>query len=966
MVLAELRADGMSVTLTLDPSTKLAEDTDYTVTVTESTVMDLAGNPIDGHNTATFRSFAFSAGLLAFDYFNNLSTSDNSLDSTLLVDPRFPGNPTTRSYTPVADSRFVFPDNTHEGYGGRLSGLFVPNVSGNWVFYLASDDSSRLFLNPTGTDPAGKVPMTEETGCCNPWTTHVSAPQALTAGTRYYIEALYKEGTGGDYVKVAARMDTDPPPPDNPNQQIPISAYAISSQLLGAFVDKTGAQITITQQPQDVTDAIDPITGAHPDITFSVSATGSRAINPNETVIVKWQRDSGSGFADIPGAFGNSYKLTPVLTDNGAKFRALLFIPGASAISSTATLTVIQLNTPPQFACGPDQVVAQGSGAHSVANWATGIKPSSIPRTPIAFASSFDTQPTGSLLFGNAAPNGTITNGVLHLTDAVNGAYGAFYTPPIAAPIESYSIHFNALVGGGTCCGDPTTGGATTTADGFSANIAGDLPIPAAYGSPGEEGAGTGLSILFDTWDNGGGEAPAIDLAWKGAIMTSVHTQVAQSPDPTLDVFKAVTIDVTADGLCTVTFDGTNIFDHVPLPGYAPAVNLRLGFGARTGGANENHWIDDLNVTAFPQDASSAEAGQTVKFVVSNDNPSMFSVQPAVSPSGTLSYTPAADGCGVAHVSVVAMDNGGTAGGGKDTSDPCSFTITINNCVPPNHCPVANPLSLFVGLNGQVNFQLVATDLDMDPLTYSISGAPAHGIVVLQVQTGAASYSPSQGYTGPDSFSFTANDGKCTSPSATVSITVTNVGGGSNTAPTAKIVASPLADLSPLVANKVLISNNGSNACVQLDGSMSSDKESPLSALKLQWFIVPSAVPFASGLVTSNCLELGTYTIMLVVTDPQGLAGTESLIIDVLTAGEATDELITFIDQSQIARSVKRPFFATLKSAIVAADRGQNVVAANLLHAFQNKVRAQIAPSDATLARELTRMAQEIIDALNR
>src|SRR5439155_3639257 len=264
--------------------------------------------------------------------------------------------------------------------------------------------------------------------------------------------------------------------------------------------------------------------------------------------------------------------------------------------------------------------------------------------------------------------------------------------------------------------------------------------------------------------------------------------------------------------------------------GYAPAVNLRLGFGARTGGANENHWIDDLNVTAFPQDASSAEAGQTVKFVVSNDNPSMFSVQPAVSPSGTLSYTPAADGCGVAHVSVVAMDNGGTAGGGKDTSDPCSFTITINNCVPPNHCPVANPLSLFVGLNGQVNFQLVATDLDMDPLTYSISGAPAHGIVVLQVQTGAASYSPSQGYTGPDSFSFTANDGKCTSPSATVSITVTNVGGGSNTAPTAKIVASPLADLSPLVANKVLISNNGSNACVQLDGWMSSDKESPLSA----------------------------------------------------------------------------------------------------------------------------------------
>ena len=35
------------------------------------------------------------------------------------------------------------------------------------------------------------------------------------------------------------------------------------------------------------------------------------------------------------------------------------------------------------------------------------------------------------------------------------------------------------------------------------------------------------------------------------------------------------------------------------------------------------------------------ESGQTVDFIVSNDNNALFSTQPAVSPTGTLTYTPA-------------------------------------------------------------------------------------------------------------------------------------------------------------------------------------------------------------------------------------------------------------------------------------------------------------------------------------
>jgi hypothetical protein len=77
-----------------------------------------------------------------------------------------------------------------------------------------------------------------------------------------------------------------------------------------------------------------------------------------------------------------------------------------------------------------------------------------------------------------------------------------------------------------------------------------------------------------------------------------------------------------------------------------------------------------------------------------------------------------------------------------------------------------------VDLGSSVNFQLSASDPNNDPLHYDITQAPAHGIVVLQVQTGAASYTPNPDYCGPDSFKFKVSDSQCDSAEATVSITV--------------------------------------------------------------------------------------------------------------------------------------------------------------------------------------------------
>lgn len=71
------------------------------------------------------------------------------------------------------------------------------------------------------------------------------------------------------------------------------------------------------------------------------------------------------------------------------------------------------------------------------------------------------------------------------------------------------------------------------------------------------------------------------------------------------------------------------------------------------------------------------ESGQSVTFVVVADRPDLFSRGPAISPEGTLTYTLALGASGFTTVSVTAMDDGGTAHGGKDTSQPEVFSIYV-------------------------------------------------------------------------------------------------------------------------------------------------------------------------------------------------------------------------------------------------------------------------------------------------
>ena len=85
-------------------------------------------------------------------------------------------------------------------------------------------------------------------------------------------------------------------------------------------------------------------------------------------------------------------------------------------------------------------------------------------------------------------------------------------------------------------------------------------------------------------------------------------------------------------------------------------------------------WITSSSV------GPATDSWQTITgYILTNNNPSLFSIQPAVSTTGVLTFTLATNASGVANVSVQARDDGGTAYGGADTSPAQTLVVTVTD-----------------------------------------------------------------------------------------------------------------------------------------------------------------------------------------------------------------------------------------------------------------------------------------------
>jgi len=101
---------------------------------------------------------------------------------------------------------FQAPLNAADNYGQRIRGTVCAPVTGNYIFWISSDDNSELWLS-TNDQAANKIKIASVLGWnySLEWTKYPSqqsAPVYLTAGQKYYIEALHKEGSQGDNLAV--------------------------------------------------------------------------------------------------------------------------------------------------------------------------------------------------------------------------------------------------------------------------------------------------------------------------------------------------------------------------------------------------------------------------------------------------------------------------------------------------------------------------------------------------------------------------------------------------------------------------------------------------------------------------------------------------------------------------------------------------------------------------------------------
>ncbi len=201
--------------------------------------------------------------------------------SNLTSNAKFPNFADTSGPIPSAAA----PTNAADDYGQRWTGWITPAITGSYRFFLASDDDSELWLG-TNELPASATRILSLFGYSGEKQWNGRSPSgwvSMTAGTRYYIEVLHKEGGGGDHLALAWQR-SGTPNPVNGSGEIPGSV--LSYRTGGIYPD-----IPIGNNPPAFT--ADPIAAANAFVGSAYAGTLAGSASDPES---KWPRRIPSPF----------------------------------------------------------------------------------------------------------------------------------------------------------------------------------------------------------------------------------------------------------------------------------------------------------------------------------------------------------------------------------------------------------------------------------------------------------------------------------------------------------------------------------------------------------------------------------------------------------------------------------------------------------------------------------------------
>lgn len=325
--------NGTNVVLTT--ATPMAEATTYNLTIAGIRDTAVASNTV-ATVSISFTTLCTQPGFVRREIYSGIT---GSALSGLLTHPNFINrNPSAISLLPTPEA-----DTSGDNYGTRLSGYLVPAISGEYIFYLASDDNSQLFLSPN-TEPSDAILIGQETsfnarrlwigdrtgGTRGLTNANISTNYAvinLTAGQRYFFQVFHKEGTGGDHLGFTWQA---------PGDTLPVNGTASAITNIHVIAISPCATVTFVQQPESQSVL------ENRSVTFAVALSNSV---PNLVAAYQWRKD---GVA-IAGETNASYTIPLAqITDEGA-YDVVVIVPGGGATSAAATLDVTEDTEPPRI-----------------------------------------------------------------------------------------------------------------------------------------------------------------------------------------------------------------------------------------------------------------------------------------------------------------------------------------------------------------------------------------------------------------------------------------------------------------------------------------------------------------------------------------------------------------------------------------------------------------------------------------
>lgn len=339
---ATLSPDGYVVTLV---TSQQALNTQYTVTVVN--VKDTAGNTVAADTKVSFTSVSLLSGYAYYERWQdaNGDLGDLTSFSTALDD----GSARAPDATGIV-SQFGAPWGAADNYNARVRTYFTPPSNGNYVFFVSADDNANVYLS-SDENPANKKLICQESGWSNQyqWTapgagsaedkrsdqffnTEWGVPITLQAGRKYFMEARFNEGGGGDGIDVTFIKEGDADPSNN-NAGMTMRGNVISWY---ESVD--------TLPPVIVTEPV-------PSLTIPAGGTGKLSVvatNPGAaTLTYQWKLNG----RNIPGATSADYVISNAGPKDIGQYWVTVSNPKASVTSGQGdTPTVVLVNATGVFA----------------------------------------------------------------------------------------------------------------------------------------------------------------------------------------------------------------------------------------------------------------------------------------------------------------------------------------------------------------------------------------------------------------------------------------------------------------------------------------------------------------------------------------------------------------------------------------------------------------------------------------